>query len=187
MSTPKPRKTQSKDIMKFWGERGFRPDLAQRPLEATEDPKGERAYQRAFFEAAQQDPPRLPNPNHYPNSQSAQEYMRKRSIEFLPMQGEKRPNGSPLETQYTNSRYREPEQISAVSARKSASTSPASNYSTGAMQPPSAFMASPRYEDQAYNSYGYPPQTQQQQTAPPRLSAMEPRLGGPQGPGRKLY
>jgi len=82
MSAPK-RQTQSPNLSRSlsaaWQARGYRPETADtKPSTADDDEYGEAAYQRAFAEAAKHNPPRVPNPHHYPNSWSAQEYIRKR-------------------------------------------------------------------------------------------------------------
>lgn len=54
-----------------WYARNYRADLANSKPSPNEDPQGELAYQRAFAVAAQQNPPRVPNPDFYPHSPSA--------------------------------------------------------------------------------------------------------------------
>lgn len=54
-----------------WRIRNYRAELANSKPSPNEDPQGELAYQRAFAVAAQQDPPRVPNPDFYPHSPSA--------------------------------------------------------------------------------------------------------------------
>lgn len=72
-----------------WEARGYQQDLATDPTNFIEskDPKGEAAYQRAFAKAARQNPPRVPNPEYYPNSPSAQEYIRRRNRNFFSNKG----------------------------------------------------------------------------------------------------
>lgn len=62
-----------------WHARGYRPELANSKRSPNEDPKGEIAYQRAFADAAKQNPPRVPNPDFYPNSPSARNYIMRRA------------------------------------------------------------------------------------------------------------
>lgn len=56
--------------------RGYRPELASVEISPTEDPRGEIAYQRAFVEFATRK--RVPDPSLYPNSPSAQEYLKRK-------------------------------------------------------------------------------------------------------------
>ena len=62
----------------IWEARGYRADSAEIKSEQAEDPEGEEAYQRAFAKGAEQKPPRVPNPEYYPKSPSAQAYIKKR-------------------------------------------------------------------------------------------------------------
>ena len=62
-----------------WVARGYRPDFAYSVREAPiQDPYGEIAYQRAFFEAAEAKSRRVPDPVLYHNSPSAKEYIERR-------------------------------------------------------------------------------------------------------------
>lgn len=185
MSKPK-KSEQFRDVTPYWPERGYRPEIAAIPPVPNEDPKGEYAYQRAFLEAAQSNPPRLPNPNHYPNSESARAYMRKRSMEFLPSRVDKRPNEAPQEPHYTNRKFRDPDQLP-PSVKKSASTSPASNYSSSSLPPAPTLMSIQRYEEKPNIQYSFQPQLPQMpRPDPPRLGVLEPKMNAPSGPTNKL-
>lgn len=62
-----------------WIQRGYKPELAYSLLNRrppTEDPYGELAYQRAFAKAAEAQSRRVPDPVLYPNSPSAQAYIK---------------------------------------------------------------------------------------------------------------
>ncbi|KAK5945556.1 hypothetical protein PMZ80_002761 [Knufia obscura] len=177
-----------RDVTPYWLERGYRPEIAALGPAPNEDPAGEEAYQRAFLELAQTVPPRLPNPSHYPNSPSAREYVRKRSMDFQGLRGEKR-QGEPDSQQVTR-KFRDPDQSPIVPGKKSTSTSPASNYSASSMMPPPSFMATPRTREEPPSQYGFQPQIAQLpppqpfQTGP-RLGVLEP-FGAPSGPVNKL-
>lgn len=186
MSKPKTKKTeQPRDVTPFWMERGYRPEVAASKPRLGEDPRGEEAYQRAFLEAAQMKIPRLPNPSHYPNSSSAQEYMRKKSMDFLSGRGEKRPIEDTAEALRTARKQRDPDRSPSIPGKTSSSTSPASNYSTSAMPPPPPpqGFSTPRTEQSLNNQLPLPfPQSSQNA---PRLAILEP-LGAPTGPTNKL-
>lgn len=64
-----------------WVARGYRPDfarLARRAHMEDQDPYGEVAYQRAFYEAIESKSRRIPDPVLYHNSPSAKDYIRRR-------------------------------------------------------------------------------------------------------------
>jgi len=188
-SSSKSKKTElPRDVTPYWQERGYRSDIAASRPAPDEDPAGEEAYQRAFLELAQYRPPRLPNPAHYSNSRSAREYMRKRSMNFQGLQGEKRDGES--DSQQSARRFRDPDQSPVVPGKKSTSTSPASNYSASAVMPPPSFMSTPRTKEEPSSQFPFqaqlaqlpPPQSYQ---PVPRLGVLEP-FGAPSGPINKL-
>lgn len=188
-STSKNRKAElPRDVTPYWQERGYRSDIASSRPAADEDPTGEEAYQRAFLELAQYTPPRLPNPSRYANSPSAREYMRKRSMNFQGLHGEKREAES--DSQQVARRLRNPDQSPSVAAKKSTSTSPASNYSASAVMPPPSFMSMPRPKEESPSQFSFEPRLAQlpppQSYQPgPRLDVLEP-FGAPSGPVNKL-
>lgn len=81
----KPRQ-ESQPNLRQWEERGFRVDLQailQKTLnEPTPDPAGEEAYQKAFLTGFEQSG-RVPNPEYFPNSPSAQEYIKRRDNQIF--------------------------------------------------------------------------------------------------------
>lgn len=175
MSKPRPKKSQQpKDVSQYWSTRGYRPDIAALKPAPDEDPRGEGAYQRAFHEAAQSDPPRLPNPSHYPNSLSAREYVRKKSIDFLSPRGEKRLGEDNADMQMSR-RSRDPDRSPTLAEDKSSSTSPASTYSMNVKLPPLPRFSVPQYDQK--------PQPQFTFQRPPAF--IEPS-GAPTGPVSKL-
>lgn len=78
IKTPNPR-----DMTPVWEARGYRAESVESKSEP-EDPQGEEAYQKAFLSGAKLKPPRVPNPEFYPNSPSAQEYIKKRDQQLFP-------------------------------------------------------------------------------------------------------
>lgn len=178
----KPRVKQPKDVTPFWQERGFRPDLAMLPTDPNEDPKGEIAYQREFYKAAQLKPPRVPNPASFPNSPSAREFMQRNNRPSL----QKRPTDDGTSRRQLNS-----ELILDAVSRKSSSTSPSSNYSTTATARPSlpSIMSIPRGDETMTGGLG------DQRQLPP-LPPMPPGVApssraayletGPRGPSNTL-
>lgn len=181
MSKPRSKKAETtRDITSLWADRGFRPDIARTKPRPGEDPKGEESYQRAFYEAAQSNPPRLPNPSNYPNSSSAREYLRKRNRDFLAIRGEQRPGEESSDASRMSRRVRDPDRSPSLQSRQSASTSPASNYSASTMARPPSLLSTPRtegYQD-ARSTFpqGLPPPM-------PRLATLEPPVfGAPNGP-----
>lgn len=190
----RPSKSKSKrvelprDVTPYWLERGYRPEIAALRPAPDEDLAGEEAYQRAFLELAQSSPPRLPNPSYYPNSPSAREWMRKQSMNFQGMRGEKRQGDS--ENQQIARKFRDPDQGPIDPGKKSTSTSPASNYSATSVMPPPSFMSTPRTKEESISQYASQPQfaqlpPPQSYQSGPRLGVLEP-FGAPSGPINKL-
>ena len=179
MSRPKSKRPDSfnRDVRLYWPERGYRAELAVISAQPGEDPKGEYAYQRAFLEAAQSEPPRLPNPNHYPNSQSAQAYIHKRNVDTTQSRVEKRPSEMSMDQQYSR-KFRDPDSLP-PSARKSASTSPASTFSTSSLPNQPSMMA-------PGDHVGYYPAQRTSMSTQTRLDTLEPRSLAPSGPTNKL-
>jgi hypothetical protein len=187
--------------------RGFNPNLPppDDSLPEPEDPRGEEAYQRAFHKSAKMKPPRVPNPLAYPNSPSAQAYLKNRSLQY----------GQPSTTRIPNSTYfppppddhslrraqREHERQRHLDEADSARSSPSirqDSSSNGALQsqiraPPQAFPPLPLppplpLQQQHYGqpSFTSPRDPLQQQPPPEHLhrgpSTMEPQMQAPSGP-----
>lgn len=177
MSKPRSKKPQKqpRDVSQHWLSRGYRADIATSNPTPNEDPQGEAAYQRAFHSAAELSPPMLPNPSHYPNSPSAREYMRKKSMDFLAPRSEKRSGDDNSDLQSLSQKYRDPDRSPLLPSNTSSSTSPASTYSQNAKMPsPSQYSAYP--DSSKINSsflYKQPP------------AFLEPS-GAPLGPMNKL-
>jgi hypothetical protein len=184
--------SHSSDADHPWHARGYKPELANSRKAPNEDPKGEVAYQRAFAEAAKQHPPRVPNPAFYPNSQSAQEYIRRRDETIF------------------------------ATKKRSATTSPQSTASTSTLPPPPSAQredhppardmlpqpfrgnnaVAETHVDSRYpppsalppvNLRQFPPTSSTSMddyrsfmNGPPPLT-LEPQLSAPAGPDRKLY
>jgi len=179
-----------RDVTPYWRERGYRQEIATLRPALDEDPAGEEAYQRAFLETAQSSPPRLPNPAHFPNSPSAREYMRKRSMNYQGVRNEKRPSESEPDGQQTARKLRDPDQSPLAAGKKSTSTSPASNYSTSSMMPPASMISTPRTREEPSSQYAFQPQLAQlplpqSYQSGPRLGVLEP-FGAASGPINKL-
>lgn len=178
-----------RDVRPYWVERGYRPEIAGLQPRPDEDPKGEVAYQRAFAEAAKSDPPRLPNPQKYPNSESAMSYMRQRDIEFTTVRVPKRVGDEYVNGQQSLRKMRDPDRSPLLAATKQdTDTSPSSKFMPNPRFPAAAPMPSmPPMQPTA----DWPPTSQvpaaisQQSFAGPRLSVMEP-YSGPSGPVNKL-
>lgn len=192
MSRSKKPTEQPRDVTPFWEARGFRREIAHSPPGRNEDPLGEEAYQRAFIQAAKSNPPRLPNPSHYPNSMSACEYLRKKEHDFNAPRPEKRQGTDPPERQM-HRQYRDPDRSPIVPGKKSSSASPASYHSQSFMPHPPPPPPPPQQYQQQYPSLrpddAYPNQhslsTPHQSPQGQRLHAMEPP-GGAMGPMKKL-
>lgn len=175
-----------RDVRRHWFERGYRPELAALQPAPNEDPRGEQAYQRAFAEAAKADPPRLPNPQWYPNSPSAQDYMRKRNVDFLLPRGSKRPGNELMDAQQDVRKQRDPDRSPSLpAAKQNGETNSMASFgtNTGLPGPPSASV--PRIADNLVTS-PLPLNTPSQQPfLAPRLTVLEPYCG-PSGPVNKL-
>lgn len=180
-----------RDVRPFWVERGYRPEIATSLPSPNEDPKGEEAYQRAFAETAKADPPRLPNPQWYPNSASAQAYIRRRDIDFMAPRGSKRTGDEQQASQQNARRLRDPDRSPLLSAiKQNQDSSPTTNFISNPRLPAPAAPPSsiPRMSDQPPASQLHlsaPTASSQQSFVPPRLATMEP-YGGPSGPINKL-
>lgn len=169
----KPRPKQPKDVTPFWVDRGFKPEIASMPPDPNEDPKGEVAYQREFYKAAQLKPPRVPNPSSFPNSPSAREYIRRmNSAADGRPRLDRRLTDTNNDTSPTTKREWGSDGIPEVLSRKSTSTSPASNYSTTAATRPSlpTVLSTPRGEERRGSIFG------DQRQLPP-LPSMAPGNG----------
>ena len=122
----KPRTKLPKDVTPFWTDRGYDETFVPTKPDPNEDPRGETAYQRAFYEAARSKPPRLPNPSHYPNSQSAREYMRRSGSETS--NHSRRDGRSAEDREARTARQQRTPDLTAEDIKKSTSTSPVISY-----------------------------------------------------------
>lgn len=177
-----------RDVRPYWNERGYRPEVAAIKPGPDDDPKGEGAYQRAFAEAAKADPPRLPNPQWYPNSTSAMEYMRKRNIDFMLPRGSKRPGDEQLSSQQNIRKVRDPDRSPSLSTRKeSQDNSPTTKFAPNTRLPGPPPLSMPRISDNPTSPMplGTPTSMVEQAFPAPRLAVMEPYCG-PSGPVNKL-
>lgn len=177
-----------RDVRPYWVERGYRPEVAAIKPGPDEDPKGEGAYQRAFAEAAKADPPRLPNPQWYPNSASAQEYMRKRNNDFMLPRGSKRPGDEQPGIQQNVRKARDPDRSPLQSTMKqSYDTSPTTSFSSNTRLPGLPPFSMPRSSENPTSpmAVNTPTAMAEQSFAAPRLTVMEP-YSGPTGPVNKL-
>lgn len=185
----KKQETPARDVRPYWTERGYRPDLAALQPRPDEDPKGEEAYQRAFAEAAKADPPRLPNPVWYPNSESAQEYVRKRNSDFLLPRGSKRPGDEQSDAQQNARKLRDPDRSPALPTMKLKNDSdPVTKLNGHSNLPGPPSLSGPRMPGNVKTSpmsVGTPMTISQQPFTAPRLTVMEPSFG-PSGPINKL-
>ncbi|KAL2417311.1 hypothetical protein ABEF91_005445 [Exophiala dermatitidis] len=66
-----------------WNQRGYKAHLAKEPRSPSEDPYGEKAYQRAFAEDISRRKPFVPCPAYYVNSPSAMECQSHRDRELF--------------------------------------------------------------------------------------------------------
>lgn len=158
-----------RDVRASWESRGFRADyLNAHQYEQDGDPYGELAYQRAFAEAAKKEPPRLPNPSHYPNSASAQSFLQKRNNAFY--------NTRPV-ADTPNPKYESPIPDYWRAREESGVGTP--------VQPQQNFMPPPPppsqngYAQVNGHSYTTSPTNSSSRTLP---SPMEPKMGAPMGP-----
>lgn len=189
-SRSKSRKQEppARDVRPYWVERGYRPEIAALQPRPNEDPKGEVAYQRAFAEAATSDPPRLPNPQKYPNSESAVAYMRQRDIDFTTVRIPKRPGDEQSTTQQNLRKLRDPDRSPLLATMKqdSSDTSPSTKSTPNPRLSNAAPLPSmPRMSSDWPSSSHLPAAINQESFAAPRLGVMEP-YSGPSGPTNKL-
>lgn len=176
MSRSRTRRAEPlRDVRQFWLERGFRPDVATIKSDPDDDPKGEAAYQRAFYEAEQLEPPRLPNPSSFPNSPSAREYLQQRSRDTL-QSGQKRSGDPAAELLRVTRKARDPDRSPSVLSKTS--TSPASNYSASAVPYTSTLLSTPRMAEDLKPNFT---SSQHLQPGGYRPTAIEP-FGAPSGP-----
>jgi hypothetical protein len=133
------------------------------------DPTGEAAYQKAFADAANMNPPRVPNADFYTNSPSAQDFIRKRDQKLFP------PRSNATRETKPNVSY-EPAQpdIHRV-ARNALNGAPPNTHHTNPSPTPSHGGRHSAHQNHDPRSKGGQP--------PPLL--MEPKFG-PVGPDRKL-
>lgn len=194
MSQPKSKSKRqdppARDVRPYWVERGYRPEIAALQPRANEDPRGEIAYQRAFAEAATADPPRLPNPQKYPNSESATAYMRQRDIDFTTVRVPKRSGDEQPNNQQNLRKLRDPDRSPLLATMKrSTDTSPSTKFMPNPQLPAAAPI--PPMSSMPRMSSDWPPAPQLPATIPQpsfgasRLSVLEPYCG-PTGPVNKL-
>lgn len=180
----------ARDMKPYWVERGYRPEIAALQPRPNEDPKGEVAYQRAFAEAARSDPPRLPNPQKYPNSESAMAFLRQRDFEFTTARGSKRFGDDPPNDDQNSRKLRDPDRSPLLPAMKSdRDTSPGNKFMQipphlANAAPIPSLPSMPRTADWSPSSQ-LPATIPQQSFAASRLSVLEP-YSGPSGPVNKL-
>lgn len=159
-----------RDVRASWETRGFRADyLAIRQNDKDDDPYGELAYQRAFAEAAKKDPPRLPNPSHYPNSPSAQTFLQQRTKEFF--------NSRPA-SDAPNPKYESP--IPDYWRAREEPSTPQQPQQTVMPPPPPPPPPSQQAGFVQVNGNAYPQQSPTSSRTLP--SPMEPKMGAPMGP-----
>lgn len=179
-----------------WVARGYRPEfarLAGRAHMDKQDPYGEVAYQRAFFDAIEDNSPRVPDPDLYHNSPSAKEYVRKRDKAIFAVKARVAPTQSSTQTNTSSSSG-----TPTYSPGKPVSPS----MSGGSHVPPQKTVVKP-----GYGSLPAPSSSSQNDRFAPQMSpksdrapadsyrpyaphgiplTLEPKLNAPAGPSRML-
>ena len=177
-----------------WVVRGYRPDFAYHVRKApVEDPYGEIAYQRAFFDAAEARSRRIPDPMLYHNSPSAREYIKRREEHIFsvkPRGGNIKSSTQPGTPSSNGTPTYSPRQL------------PSPNYNEGSGLPPRRSNIKAEFEPALSipNSSPIGSYVQQTSAQPIRSPAehyrayaphgvpltLEPRLHAPSGPTRML-
>ncbi|KEF56309.1 uncharacterized protein A1O9_07890 [Exophiala aquamarina CBS 119918] len=163
-----------------WYIRGYRPEVANSKRSPDEDPKGEIAYQRAFADAAKQNPPRVPNPSFYPNSPSAKSYIQKNAESVFSVRKKSSLPSTPASSsspQSQQERLPSPRHEIPYSSHK-----PTLNIK---LEPPSYSPAS------TSNGYSFSPMATKPVEEPRPFGSsppmtLEPKLDAPRGPSKML-
>jgi hypothetical protein len=161
-----------------WHARGYRAELANSKRSPNEDPQGEIAYQRAFADAAKLKPPRVPNPDFYPNSPSAKNYIQRRAEDMFSVRKKTSLPSTPVSSSSPQS---QPERH--PSPRNEKQYTPHKPNLNIKLEPPSYTPTT--------NSYHFSPTTTRPieearpfGTAPPLT--LEPKMHAPSGPSKML-
>lgn len=161
-------------VRQFWAERGFNPSIADSRPQPNEDPCGEAAYQRAFYDAEKANPPRVPNPSQFLNSPSARAYMARRNKDYST------PRDTNQQSTSNNPGSGNLDRSPTMVGRQSSSVSPSSYYSSSAIPPFQPTNSTPRMAEGTWSDYTMAPISPS--TDPPSaLVALEP-FGAPRGP-----
>ena len=176
-----------------WVARGYRPDFAYSVRKArVEDPYGEVAYQRAFFEAAEAKSRRVPDPVLYHNSPSARKYIKRRDHAIFsakPRNGNNQSSTPTTPSSTTTSTY-SPAQLPS-SIQHTSNGFPARRTNIKAEFEPvlsiSSSLPDSRHIPQVSPKPMRPPTDPYRPYAPHGLPlTLEPKLDAPSGPSRML-
>lgn len=166
-------------IRQFWAERGFNREIANSEPDPNEDPTGEEAYQRAFYDAEKANPPRVPNPAQFPNSDSAKAYMARHTAGLAQSMQERRhdrPDDGELAYRQRRARGQSPTDI----LNTSSSTSPVSSYNTNMFPPLNSTRSTPRTIEGLRPEFRINP-ISPSRDRPSIIPPLEP-FGAPRGP-----